>query len=284
MDVQTVSTSFLTNNYQLRSRDFDGCLVDVSDTMRPEHNDQKIMWTSASLVSFLLMYNINEHTEDELRDLLSKNCNTTYGDIPPLTALAWQSRNPLHADRILRMARMLIENGAEPTFVSRISCRSLYTIPDAISLAVFARCVPLLRNLLMYWWPSPVYVLDSVIGRKVEYFKFLFPMLIEFGLPHGKRICSVIETFIENVIQMKLYQENDEGTWQGFLKQMRRKPSSLKQLSRIALRSSIGCSSSSGQELFQKIESLRNRLPPTLHNYVSLRERDEKSGSYNQTT
>ncbi|CAB3368501.1 Hypothetical predicted protein [Cloeon dipterum] len=140
--------------------------VDVSDTMHPEHMTQMIIWSRASLVSLLLINRIDEHTEYLLREQLSKDCNDTVGDVPPLTALAWQSRDPLHTKKVVRMAQMLIEKGAEPTYVSRDSCRSRYTIPDAISLATFAHCVPLLRTLLMYWWPSPVYLLDSVTGRR----------------------------------------------------------------------------------------------------------------------
>ncbi|CAB3363592.1 Hypothetical predicted protein [Cloeon dipterum] len=168
-----------------------------SDALEPDLSELSILWKNVGAISYLLTNSkIEDDTEFTLEEMLSVHSivdNDELGNLPSLAALAWQTTKAENSHRVasnMRMTLMLLNENADPNYISRVSCRSRYTVPDAISLAISSLCVPMFRTLLSYWWPSPVYLLDSPTGRQVKNFKFLFPIISKFGWPHGTRICS----------------------------------------------------------------------------------------------
>ncbi|XP_059479106.1 uncharacterized protein LOC132198858 [Neocloeon triangulifer] len=242
-------------------------VLDTRDLDLPVH----IKWNFLGIVSFLLSHPLDENTEAILDQLLAmgKRVNNEMGNVPALTALALQSQDQNQAPVISRMTKKLLEKQADPLFISRKTCRSKYTVPDALGMAAFSRCVPMLRQLLAYWWPSPIYVLDSWTGHMPQQFKFLFPILMQYGWPHGTPICEDVEYFIDSVIERNI--EDDMTEWKNFKVLMRSQPSSLKKLCRIVIRKTIGLGKQNGHEYYQCIEKLDN-LPTALISFLLLKE------------
>jgi hypothetical protein len=136
-------------------------------------------------------------------------------------------------------------------------------------MAAFARCVPMVRQLLGYWWPSPIYLLDSWAGHMPQTFHFWFPVLMEYGWPHGSVISEDIEYFIEAV--MERGPEEALAEWVQFKQTMRCQPCTLKRITRIVIRERIAQNASGGLDLYRTIENLEG-IPQALVNFLLLKE------------
>ncbi|CAB3363591.1 Hypothetical predicted protein [Cloeon dipterum] len=239
-------------------------VMDSRETTMPVHH---IKWGLLGIVAYLLSLDADEHSEYILDRLLEKkkNVNYTKDAVPPLTALAQHSRS---ADPVLMRQRAikLLKEGANPNFISRRSCISKFTVPDALGLAANNGCVPLMQELLAYWWPAPVYMLDNWTGQTPGFFKLLFPIVTRYGWPHGKKVCGYVEYFIESVIERNM-DPADAQTWSSFSRQMRSGPSALQLLCRINIRQIVGQNCSSGHEFYNRISSIEN-LPKNLRDYL----------------
>lgn len=100
-------------------------VLDTRDLDLPVH----IKWNFLGIISYLLSHPMNEHTEMILGKLLDmgRKVNNEMGNVPALTALAFQASNSVSNQQfsltIARITRKLLENGADPLFVSRKTCR-----------------------------------------------------------------------------------------------------------------------------------------------------------------
>jgi len=96
-------------------------VLDVRDLVLPVH----IKWNFLGVVSFLLSHPMDAHTEQVLDRLLAdrKKVNNETGNVPALTALAFQASNKDFFAVVLRITRKLLDSGADPLFISRKTCR-----------------------------------------------------------------------------------------------------------------------------------------------------------------
>jgi hypothetical protein len=120
-------------------------VLDTRDLDLPVH----IKWNFLGIISYLLSHPMNEHTEMILGKLLEmgRKVNNEMGNVPALTALAFQASNSVSNQQfsltIARITRKLLDNGADPLFVSRKTCR--YTHFDIFIIFLQLLCVEIIK-------------------------------------------------------------------------------------------------------------------------------------------